>query len=107
MIKGKSIVPINIIFIISLLMISSFGFPSSLLAQEPKVFSNLGLYGGQILDIAIDSSNHDKMFAGSYLGDGLSTTYDGGNHWQAVETNGVIPGHRNRETADAFSHRQH
>jgi long-subunit fatty acid transport protein/photosystem II stability/assembly factor-like uncharacterized protein len=66
--------------------------PSSLFAQEVEVYTNLGLTGGQILDIAIDPSNPDKMFAASHLGDGLFMTTDGGISWQAVETNGSIPG---------------
>ena len=67
---------------IVLIMISS----STAIAQEPKVWANLGLYGGQILDIAIDPSNPDKMFAGSYMGDGLFLTEDGGTTWRPVET---------------------
>ncbi len=66
--------------------------PSSLFAQEVDVYTNLGLTGGQIIDIAIDPSNPDKMFAASQLGDGLFTTNDGGGTWQAVETNGSDPG---------------
>ena len=60
------------------------GFPSSSMSQGAEVWTNLGLYGGQIYDIAIDSSNPDKMFAGSYMGDGLFMTTDGGDSWQAV-----------------------
>jgi photosystem II stability/assembly factor-like uncharacterized protein len=60
--------------------------------QEIPVWTNLGLYGGQILDIAIDPKNPDKMFAGSYLGDGLFVTIDGGNEWQAVETENLLEG---------------
>ena len=62
------------------------GFPSSSISQGVEVWSNLGLYGGQIYDIAIDPSNPDKMFAGSYMGDGLFVTEDGGSSWRAVET---------------------
>ncbi|NIM14530.1 MAG: hypothetical protein GTO45_21125, partial [Candidatus Aminicenantes bacterium] len=66
--------------------------PSYSLAQGVEVFTNLGIYGGQINDIAIHPSNPDKMFAGSYLGDGLLKTTNGGSKWRAVETNGVEPG---------------
>ena len=60
------------------------GFPSSSMSQGAEVWTNLGLYGGQIYDIAIDPTNPDKMFAGSYMGDGLFMTTDGGDSWQAV-----------------------
>jgi len=60
--------------------------PSSAMSQGVEVWSNLGLYGGQIYDIAIDHSNPEKMFAGSYMGDGLFVTEDGGSSWRAVET---------------------
>lgn len=60
--------------------------PVSLLAQEVKIFENLGLFGGWIYDIAIDPSDPNKMFASTYMGDGLFITKDGGKSWQAVET---------------------
>ena len=52
---------------------------------EIRTWTNLGLYGGQIYDIAIDPNNPDKMFAGIYCGDGLFVSTDGGNSWSAVE----------------------
>jgi photosystem II stability/assembly factor-like uncharacterized protein len=45
----------------------------------------MGLFGGQILDIAIDPADADKIFAGAYMGDGLYVTGDGGESWQAAE----------------------
>lgn len=66
--------------------------PSLSFAQDVDVYTNLGLNGGQIVSLAIDPSNPDKMFAGSQLGDGLFLTNDGGASWQAVETNGSDPG---------------
>ncbi|MCK4822621.1 hypothetical protein KA005_43055, partial [bacterium] len=57
-----------------------------------QVWTNLGLYGGQIHSIAIDPSNPDKVFAGSYMGDGLFVTTDGGSSWQAVEATNDPPG---------------
>jgi len=56
------------------------------MSQGVEAWSNLGLYGGRINDIAIDPTNPDKMFVGSYEGDGLFVTEDGGSTWQAVET---------------------
>ena len=95
--------------VISPLLLASL--PSSLFAQEVDVYTNLGLTGGQILDIAIDPSNPDKMFAASHLGDGLFITTDGGinfssqgtsleeNHYQDIhfidENNGMVVGWNN------------
>jgi hypothetical protein len=62
-----------------------FGLASSAVSQQVEAWTNMGLYGGQIYDIAINPSNPDKMFAGTYLGDGLYVTIDGGRNWQAVE----------------------
>ena len=77
---------LKVFLFIALFSSGLLGFPRFSLSQEVQVWTNLGLYGGQIYDIAIDPSNPDKMFAGSYLGDGLFMTTDGGNSWQAVVT---------------------
>ena len=68
-----------------LLLFLFLGHTSSAISQELGVWTNLGLYGGQIYDIAIDPSDPDKIFAGTYMGDGLYVTTDGGNSWQAAE----------------------
>ena len=80
----------SLLFVI--LWVHLLGLPTSSLSQGPQVWTNLGLYGGQIYDIAIDPSNPEKMFAGSYLGDGLFVTTDGGGSWQAVEATNDPPG---------------
>ncbi len=49
-------------------------------------WTNLGLYGGQIYDIAIDPDDPNKMFAAAYYGDGLYRTLDGGTTWSPVLT---------------------
>ena len=49
--------------------------PSFAMAQDVQVWENVGLYGGYVYDIAIDRSNPDKMFAGTYMGDGLYVTF--------------------------------
>jgi len=54
-------------------------------SSMPQVWTNLGLYGGYIYDIAVDSTNPNKIFAGSYMGDGLFLTSDGGDNWQPVK----------------------
>jgi hypothetical protein len=61
-----------------------WGLPFTVQSQAPEVWTNLGLYGGQIYDIAIDPANPDEMFAGSFKGDGLYVSIDGGSTWQAV-----------------------
>jgi hypothetical protein len=54
----------------------------------PTVFanwSNLGIHGGNVLNIAIDPQNPDKMFASTYLGGGLFMSLNGGDSWQALQ----------------------
>jgi photosystem II stability/assembly factor-like uncharacterized protein len=82
---------LNILTFSALFSLAFFGLGSSAISQEVKAWSNLGLYGGQIYDIAIDPSNPDKMFAGTYMGDGLFASTDGGNSWRPVETEGEVP----------------
>jgi len=65
---------------------------SSSFSQGLQTWTNLGLYGGQIYDIAIDPIHPDKMFVGSYMGDGLFVTMDGGSTWRAVEASNDPPG---------------
>ena len=50
-----------------------------------ETWTNMGLYGGQILDIAINPDNADKIFAGAYMGDGLYVTENGGKSWEAAD----------------------
>ncbi len=50
------------------------------------VWSDLGLYGGQVYSIALDKNNTSKMFAGAYYGGGLFRTTDGGTGWTPVTT---------------------
>ncbi len=73
-------------FLFIVLFSSGFlSFPLSSSSQGVEAWTNLGLFGGQIYDIAIDPSNPDKMFVGAYMGDGLYMTKDGGKTWRAVE----------------------
>ena len=62
-----------------------FSVVPSAISREVGAWTNLGLYVGQIYDIAVDPSNPDKMFAGTYMRDGLYVTIDGGRNWRAVE----------------------
>ena len=59
-------------------------------------WTNLGIYGGRLIDIAIDPQNPDKLFAGTYLGGGLFVSQDGGSAWQAVQMDHL------REGEDTF-----
>jgi len=62
-------------------------FPASSLSQGVEVWTNLGLYGGQINDIAIDHSNTDVMFvAVDYFGNGgaIHKSVDGGDSFTKV-----------------------
>ena len=79
----KAFLKIQVFF--GLFSLVFFAFASSAVSQEVKVWTNLGLYGGQIYDIAIDPSNPDKMFVGAYMGDGLYVTTDECGNWQVVE----------------------
>lgn len=60
-------------------------YASPSFSQDVATWTNLGLYGGQIADIAIDPSNPDKMFAATYKGDGLFLTGDAGDSWKPVD----------------------
>jgi photosystem II stability/assembly factor-like uncharacterized protein len=68
----------------------SFAWGSAAPAQELEDFSNLGLYGGQVYDLAIDPSMPGKIFAGTYLGGGLFQSGDGGGIWNPVLTGGEV-----------------
>jgi len=57
----------------------------SLYAADPVGWADLELYGGQINDIAIDAVEPNTLFAGSYQGDGLFKSTDGGATWQSVD----------------------
>ncbi|MCP4648199.1 MAG: hypothetical protein GY852_10800, partial [bacterium] len=63
---------------------SFFFSSSSSFSQEYHAWTDLGLHGGKIYDIAIDPGNPDRMFAGSHLGDGLFITTNAGSSWQTV-----------------------
>ena len=70
---------------IAKILIPFLVFPFSLLqAAEPIGWRDLGLYGGQIYAIAIDPADPNTIFAGSYYGDGLFKSTDGGENWQSV-----------------------
>jgi photosystem II stability/assembly factor-like uncharacterized protein/long-subunit fatty acid transport protein len=61
-------------------------------AQTVKEWTNLGLYGGWVYDIAVDPSQPGRMFAGTYMGDGLFKTDDGGRSWDIVEMESYLEG---------------
>ena len=55
--------------------------------QDQTLWNDLGVYGGQITSIAIDPTNPQVMYAGSWGGDSLFKTADGGVTWQAIPAN--------------------
>lgn len=61
---------------LSLFSLAFFGLGSSAIPQEVEPWTNRGPYGGLISDIAIDPSNPNKMFARTYIVDGLYVTTD-------------------------------
>ncbi len=73
---------IGLMFILPVAMIC-LDAPSE--GADIPVWSNLGIYGGQVATIAIDPSNPDRIFAGTYLGDGLYLSENGGESWRPVE----------------------
>jgi len=60
--------------------------------KEESHWYDLGLYGGQISCLAIDPADSSRIFAVSWMGDGLFVTGNGGAAWQTVE------GFRNNDT---------
>jgi photosystem II stability/assembly factor-like uncharacterized protein len=62
-----------------------FSFISAAWAENPAGWENLGLQGGQVYAIAIDPADPNTILAGTYYGDGLFKTTDGGNTWHSVE----------------------
>ncbi|MBF0551157.1 MAG: hypothetical protein HQK60_11545 [Deltaproteobacteria bacterium] len=63
-------------------------------------WQDLGLYGGQINTIAIEPTQGNLVFTGTWNGDGLFKSFDGGQSWQTV------PGFRNKimQKVMFFSH---
>ena len=61
-------------------------------AQTAKEWTNLGLYGGNVYYIAVDPNQPNKMFASTYMGDGLFKTEDGGISWTVVEMENFFQG---------------
>lgn len=52
--------------------------------QEQSLFKDLGIYGGQITSIAQNPAAPQVMYAGSWGGDGLFKSTDGGDTWLAI-----------------------
>ncbi len=85
--KTKNITPRNLDFFRFIILLLFFLFPplSALKAEEPIGWVDLGLYGGQIYTIAIDPADSNTILAGSYYGDGLFKSTDGGENWESVD----------------------
>ena len=61
-------------------------------AQNHPIWTNLGIFGGNVQDIAVDPQNPDKIFAATYKGRGLFLSVDGGTSWQPIEMENLIEG---------------
>lgn len=61
-------------------------------AQSHSMWTNLGIYGGHVQDIAVDPQNPNRIFAATYLGKGLFLSLDGGVSWQVCEMENLIEG---------------
>ena len=48
-------------------------------------WGSMELYGGQINTLAISSKDSNLIFAGSWSGDGLFKSIDGGYHWVSID----------------------
>ncbi|MFH0925905.1 MAG: hypothetical protein V1872_09820, partial [bacterium] len=78
---------ILLFFVFGLGSLSSFSEAKE--AEKNAASLNLGIYGGQINDIAISvdpDSNKMTLFAASYMGDGLYKSTDEGKNWESVKT---------------------
>ncbi len=72
------------VFFVGILLITSAVF-----AGEDPLWQDVGLYGGQIVSLAVDPADNATLYAGGYGGDGLFKTTDRGKTWV------TIPGFRN------------
>ncbi|MEI6127333.1 MAG: hypothetical protein WCQ99_12360, partial [Pseudomonadota bacterium] len=82
----------NIFFFI--FFISIVCNPTIAKTQEDSLWKDLGLYGGQIPAIAVDPENSSTLYAGSWTGDGLFKSVDGGANWSS------IPWFKNMDVSD-------
>ena len=81
--KNKNIT--NFIFFITFTLLIFISKPGK--TQELSLFKDLGLYGGQITSLAIDPTNAKVMYAGSWMGDGVFKSENGGATWFTIPQN--------------------
>lgn len=61
-------------------------------AQDQSIWTNLGIFGGHVQDVAVDPADPDRIFAATYGGRGLFLSVDGGVSWLALEMDNSIEG---------------
>lgn len=69
---------VGLVFSVSLIL------PSTSSAQAVETFSDLGIYGGMVEDIAFVPGSPGSVFAATYEGDGVYRSGDGGANWKGV-----------------------
>ncbi len=78
--KTHSILNTSVIILLIFLI-----FPGITRAGDISLFNEMGIYGGQINVVAVDTLDPLIAYAGSYGGDGLFKTIDGGVSWSTVD----------------------
>ncbi len=77
----RSTIPLHATILLCFLIVC---IPTSAKTQEQSQWEDLGLYGGQIPSIAVDPQDSLTMYAGSWGGDGMFKTTDGGTTWSNI-----------------------
>lgn len=58
--------------------------PGTAKTQEQSLWEDMGIYGGQINALAVDPEDSQVLYAGSWGGNGLFKSIDGGQTWRTL-----------------------